>query len=101
MVTTAEKNVYKFYKGGFRLTSTVAGIIAAGILALSGWSLLSTVGLQSRMTAQETYTAGAERRLIRIEDKVDILVDRSGGSHGAPPRRDDRPGEVLRFPQAP
>jgi len=61
------------------------GAMLVGLTSLSGWTLTNTVQNTTRITALEVEV----RRLDRLEDKIDWLIEAKVGEmrRPAPPRR--------------
>ena len=52
-------------------------LFAATILALAGWGGTTIIATASRVTSVETQHADWKERLSRIEDKIDVLIQRT------------------------
>ena len=52
-------------------------LFAAVILALVGWGGTTIIATASRVTRVETQYADWKERLSRIEDKIDVLIQRT------------------------
>ena len=53
------------------------GLFAACIVALAGWGGSTIIATSARVTRVETQQEGTTGRLERIENKVDVLIQRS------------------------
>ncbi len=52
------------------------GLCTAAILGLAGWGGSTIIATSARVTRVETQQEGTHARLERIEDKVDVLIQR-------------------------
>ena len=55
----------------------IVGLATAAALSLSGWSLLSTVGHESRISVEESKSVAVDKHMDRLEDKIDELLRRT------------------------